>query len=233
MIKTFTVDWDSYADVSRLGGVIKSRLGTINPKKISKKERFRVLFNACRDIWEFDTSAHYAGLDLDTERKYYVYAHLDPTSKIAINFNPRTTFGASVGMTHFPFYIGKGTGDRYKDFNWNETHRKMRQKIVTPIAIILKDNLTEAEALAFEDKLIDIFGLKVFGGYLTNLDEGYHPQQRRDLYAKPYSMMMGNSREHGRSTRPASTKPSSEDEVLMGALTVIDSLASCSSEDRG
>lgn len=118
---------------------------------------------------------------------YYVYAHCDPGFKIALKKNGKTTFAATLGMEYVPFYIGKGSGNRAYDLNRNESHRKVRQKIQRfgkDVAVtILKDGLTELEALCIESKLIDIFGLiSQRDGHLVNLDEGVSPNERRKLY---------------------------------------------------
>jgi hypothetical protein len=89
-------------------------------------------------------------------------------------------------FTHFPFYIGKGTEDRAYQLNRNDTHRKVKQRILSEgrnIEItILQDGLTEREALMLESKLIDILGIKANYGSLCNLDEGINVDERRALY---------------------------------------------------
>lgn len=185
-IKTFTIDWDDYTQVSNLGQQIKSRLGQINPNRISKKEMNRRKFISCMNVYNTDISGLYRDLTLDDAPQYYVYVHMNPLQKIAVGVNWLTTFAATLGMTHFPFYIGKGKGDRFSNLSRNETHRKIRQWInesnKEPISLIIKDNLTECEALSLESKLIDIFGLQIYGGYLTNLDEGYKSKERKLYY---------------------------------------------------
>src|SRR5208282_78053 len=159
----------------------------------SRKERERRLFDACSLIWNTDISSLYGALVLDTTPNYYVYAHLDSCRKVLVERAGVTTFAATLGMPYFPFYIGKGTGDRWQDFNRNETHRKVRERIArlskAPIAIKLNDGLTEAQALQLEAKLIDIFGLITNGGKLCNLDEGLYPEQRRQFYLSAYRML--------------------------------------------
>jgi hypothetical protein len=47
---------------------------------------------------------------------------------------------------------------------------------------IIKENLTEMEALCLESKFIDIFGLMSKSGRLVNLDEGLKSKERQMLY---------------------------------------------------
>jgi hypothetical protein len=185
--RTFTVDWDSAEGIDRVLHQLKSRIGELHARdgKSKRARKFEQL-QACQQILETDISSVYAELPLDSERKYYVYAHLDPSRKIAVGVHSVTTFAATLGLTFFPFYIGKGIGDRCFDLNRSETHRKIVQRIKArgqDVEVVkLREGLTESEALQFEAKLIDIFGLIPYKGRLANLDEGMKPQERRSLY---------------------------------------------------
>ena len=53
----------------------------------------------------------------------------------------------------------------------------------------LRNNLTELESLELESKLIDIFGLMPHAGYLTNLDEGMLPDERRCCYPAAFQCL--------------------------------------------
>jgi hypothetical protein len=48
--------------------------------------------------------------------------------------------------------------------------------------VIIKDKLSEYEALELESKLVDIYGIKAEGGFLLNLDSCYKPLLRRRMY---------------------------------------------------
>lgn len=109
----------------------------------------------------------------DTDRKYYVYAHCDPESKFILL--PKEIGGTS----RYPFYIGKGTKDRAYNLKRNEGHGVKLRSLITKgfenkdIVKIIKDNLTEVEALELESKLIYFFGTifeKDKHGILVNLD---------------------------------------------------------------
>lgn len=188
MLKSFTIDIESEEECLKLINVLKSHLGQIrlNNCGISKIDRRQQIFEACLSIMETPIDHIYFDQPLDETPKYYVYAHLDTTKRIAIGKDGRTSFAATLGMEFFPFYIGKGTGTRAYDINRNETHRKVRERLslfgYAPAVQILKDGLTEVQALSMESKLIDIFGLIANKGRLTNLDEGCKKGERRALY---------------------------------------------------
>ncbi len=195
MKKLIEVDWDSLPDVGKLLNVAKSRYFELNRGLTgapSRKERHQKTFDACATIFNADLTHLYEG-SFDLTPKYYVYTHLNTSALIAPGVSAITTFAATLGMTHFPFYIGKGTGDRCNNLNRSESHRKIVQKLRKmdrePKAVILKDRLTELEALMMESKLIDIFGLIPYGGYLTNLDEGLNSRERHLCYPKAFAAL--------------------------------------------
>jgi transposase len=83
------------------------------------------------------------------------------------------------------FYIGKGTGRRFKDhFRQYKSGCKMCNYMlwcklksleslkIVPVSKILKDNLSESEALEIEKHYIDKFGKKLQGGSLCNISDG-------------------------------------------------------------
>jgi len=190
-IKTFSIDWDSFDDLNKMFNQIKSRKCEIDPKREgSKRQYFKALFDACSSIWNTDISSLYKDMGLDGAKEYYVYAHMASDRPIAIGKDGRTTFFASLGPSHIPFYVGKGIGERFQNTTRNETHRKVKQKLAsfghTIIASKVVDGLTEIEALCYESKLIDIFGLLGKGGILVNLDEGVKAQERRALYKEHF-----------------------------------------------
>lgn len=192
MEKILHVDWNSYASIQKAILMLKSRRGELNPNPLgSRKERNFKIFNACTKIWNSDILHVYRDLVLDTKTSdYYVYAHCDPRRKIAVNFEGKTSFLATLGAVFQPVYIGKGRGERCYDLNRNGAHRKFRQNLkdfgLDLIVIKLKENLTEIEALSYESKLIDILGVQGKGGKLLNLDEGVNHKQRRNVYRKEY-----------------------------------------------
>jgi hypothetical protein len=70
-----------------------------------------------------------------------------------------------------PYYVGKGKDKRawcsHKRSNGTDLLPKDTQRIK-----IVKDNLTEKEALNYEEKLIEHYGIKSEGGLLRNLTYG-------------------------------------------------------------
>lgn len=185
--KIFEVDVDSLESLKATYSILKSYMGQLNSLSMgSRKDRNKLMFESCQTIWNTDITDLYSDLTLDDTPKYYIYAHCNPNTHIAIGKDGRSTFGASIGMKCIPFYIGQGTGNRAYDLNRNDTHRKERQRLKSfgqEIDItILKDNITEKESLMFESKLIDIFGTRSSGGILVNLDEGVRSKDRRGKY---------------------------------------------------
>ena len=166
---------------------MKSRKCELSPRGgVSRRERTRNVFDACQRLWQMDISRIYDDVDTDERPIYYVYAHMYGDRKIAIGRDGKSSFAATLGMTHLPFYVGKGTGDRLNHLDRNETHRKVRQRLSEfghdVVVKKLIDGLTEGEALAMESKLIDVFGVVGKGGSLVNLDEGHRTKDRRNMY---------------------------------------------------
>jgi hypothetical protein len=181
------VDYTNLNDLEGLYKKIKSQIGSLRTMTIgSKREVKQNRFDACASIYNTDITELYKDHELDSSRVYYVYAHCEP-NKIAIGRDGVTSWAASLGLDLIPVYIGKGTGNRAYDLNRNETHRKVRQRLKefnSDLQVrIIKDGLTELEALCLESKLIDIFGLIGKGGRLVNLDEGANSKERQLRYA--------------------------------------------------
>lgn len=92
------------------------------------------------------------------QNPFYVYALKDPRTKPAK-----------------PFYIGKGTGNRAWEHQINidesekgMTIRGIHDEGLSVIHTVISDNLTEQQALKIEAELISAFGIRKYGGLLTN-----------------------------------------------------------------
>lgn len=111
----------------------------------------------------------------DEEKKYYVYMHADPSGGKGLRYVGEKAVIKTQGM---PFYVGKGTGDRAYDLKRNQGHGAMLRQLLerhSPIDLvhIVKDGLTEVQALELESKLIYFFGTryeKGRRGVLVNLE---------------------------------------------------------------
>jgi hypothetical protein len=146
----------------------------------------------------------------DTERKYYVYYHIDPSSDKVTYSRTSDICETVVRFVGLPFYIGKGTGLRYKSMSGRSRAHVNRIKIHLQdnyisdhVCHILQDGLTEKEAFEIESKLICFFGCssefpnnKIHfhgkcGGALINSDTGNRPLwiqsilEKRILQKKP------------------------------------------------
>lgn len=147
-----------------------------NQKRFKGMPMVHEKFNAAwlwylSELLEQDWSHLFNG---NIERKYYVYFHKAGKRKIIFNHEK-----VSFDCTGYPFYVGKGTGDRAYDLNRNQGHGKildqlkLQKKSSKDIVFIVKDCLTESEALELESKLIYFFGTKYEKnrrGILVNLD---------------------------------------------------------------
>ncbi len=91
-------------------------------------------------------------------KAYYIYAHLEPESN---------------GI----FYIGKGTGKRIlsnkRNKYWEEYIEYLNGDYKT---LIIKDRLTEKEALVLEQKIINKLKNIWEGGTLLNIDKRFNPE---------------------------------------------------------
>lgn len=194
--KLFDINWNSFDDVNELFLKLQGRRQQLKKEmnmltKPSASEIYSTQWDAIQRILDCDISFLYENSLLDGENKYYVYAHCDTSQEIKIHKkNVFHIFSASLGMKYLPFYIGKGTGDRYIKGDRNRNYSKVANKKVTEVdKIILKDGLTESEALQLESKLIDIFGLSIHRGFLVNIDEGVNKDHRRFCYQNELNIL--------------------------------------------
>lgn len=189
-LKFFDLDWNNFDDVDKLFLKLQGRRQQLKKEngllsKLSDTQRYQKQWDSIEAILKEDISFLYDDMKLDGERKYYVYAHCNPNEVIDITKkNPYHILAASFGMQYLPFYIGKGTGDRYTKGDRNRNYHKIANKHINNNInkLIIRKDLSELESLELESKLIDIFGLAIHGGYLINIDEGYKKDHRRFSY---------------------------------------------------
>jgi hypothetical protein len=184
------IDWNSVEQLKSLRAKIDKRLNQLIVVEKRYKKNHLDVYESCLRMYNTNLSDMYTSHNLSDNKNYYVYAHCDPFFKLKADTNGKIAFASTLGLCYLPFYIGKGEGNRAHDLNRNESHRKKRQFIEksnkTIQVVKIKDNLTEKEALMLESKLIDIFGLTSFGGWLVNLDEGTNNYQRKQIYMDDY-----------------------------------------------
>lgn len=195
MKRIFTVEWDSIRDVRKVLEAVRVRDRELSRRGIRHfNPDDSVVLDVILRVWNTDISSLYTGRTLSSDRKFYVYAHLDPLKSVDVNMTPHQAFAGSIGMKYLPFYVGKGVGERCTELQRSETHRKIVQMLKAELMNVcvhkIESGLTEAEALAKESKLIDIFGLIVYGGWLTNLDEGLNSGERRKLYGVDVDLLL-------------------------------------------
>lgn len=196
------IDSESVVSINRaLESLWKYRFALREQSRTEYLLRPNERFVACSAIIDTDISVLYQESVLDSEPKYYVYAHLDTSrNQIKAGSDGLRTFAATLSMSHMPFYIGKGCGQRWKSGERSRAYLNIVNRIerfkTEPKLLKLREGLTESEALQFEAKLIDIFGLTAYGGTLTNLDEGHKAQDRIALYLSHYQRLRPANRRY-------------------------------------
>lgn len=161
-------------------------MGYVGTSFNNNKHAIHQILPIIEGMLDTDITSLYNG---DPNRNFYVYAHMDPTKILNVKNIKHFVLASRYGLREVPFYIGKGTGNRWLDFGRNDSHRKKRGALIKngldikPVK--LAENLTEAESFSLEAKLVDILGLislNPSSGMLVNLDEGFSPKERRKLY---------------------------------------------------
>jgi len=154
--------------------VPSKQLIPIPAQKVRFAQRIKYIRHILNQKWGF----LFDDIKTSEERIFYVYAHVDPSIKL---FDLST----DLNIVGFPFYIGKGTGERAWDLSRNQGHgAKIREVVLKGfssqrIVNIVRPNLTEAEAYELEAKLIYIFQTVYedqVNGVLFNIDKERRPK---------------------------------------------------------
>jgi hypothetical protein len=196
MEKTITLDWDSTKELKKYITLLQKRrkfilreLGYDQIHFNGSKHNLSSLLPAFNKMYDTDLTDLYESVD-NSERSFYVYLHCNPLKQLNVRHDIKHLFLASKfpNLTHEPFYVGKGKGERYLDFNRNDSYRKIRSNLKKYdkeiISIKVLENLTDRKSLSYESKLIDILGLRCYSQFcsLVNLDEGHNFEERRLKY---------------------------------------------------
>lgn len=155
-----------------------------NRGKVKRMESYSVLLDFLDEDWSYLFTGIY-----DEAKIYYVYYH----SNIKHGTCRFKKGDKTTSFNGRPFYIGKGTGNRYKNKKRSRAHISIINELKDAgydednIFHIYKDKLTEKEALELEAKLITFFGCSgelnqkkahfhgTKGGWLINSDPSVRP----------------------------------------------------------
>lgn len=158
----------------------------VRDEKLERKMKKEVpVYNSIISLYESSTTKLFGD---SIGGDYYVYFHCDPNEPLSAKTDAKSLFASSIGLYFKPFYVGKGVGNRCYDTSRNDSYAKRKQQILRTgkqIEIVkIKTSLSEDQALSFESKFIDIFGLIAYDSknWLVNLDEGMHKEERRKKY---------------------------------------------------
>lgn len=125
------------------------------PLNYDLSDRVLHLPSLMRQDWSF----LYSKDEHKTEKKFYVYAHINPKGRAFMDGG----FGFFGGA---PFYIGKGTARRSHCFKRNAEHSEYLNQLMwsgckkEELVTVLYKDLTEAKALELEAKLVYFFGAR-------------------------------------------------------------------------
>lgn len=152
--------------------------------KVKRVSNQSVLLDFIKEDWGYLFTGEY-----DETPRYYVYYH-SSKNRGDMKFS---SGDESIVFNGRPFYIGKGTGNRFKSKKRSKSHLSIINTIKSEgtkekdIFNIFEDHLTEKQALALEAKLITFFGTSaeldtkrahfhgMKGGLLINADPTIRP----------------------------------------------------------
>lgn len=111
-------------------------------------------------------------MEKENDKVYYIYAILDTSKPGEFIYN-------ELRFEYEPFYIGKGTEERFvstlndkRVFKASKI-KSIRSKGLEPIVIKIFENITNLESITIEIDLIKLIGRRDLGlGPLTNLTDG-------------------------------------------------------------
>lgn len=187
-MKTFSVDYDNPSDIKKLISRLQKRRKELLRAKGYNEIRLQGSKYNVDNV--LPIMEEMLGDVTPDGGNFYVYAHLSPLNGIDVHKDVRDLWLFNrFGIVNRPIYVGKGSNGRWKDFNRDGAHRKIRsqclkaQKELIPVKLF--ENLSEERALDIEGRLLDILGCKHLSehGYLTNLDEGADSSRRRLSYS--------------------------------------------------
>ena len=110
------------------------------------------------------------------KNKFYVYVYLDPRKLGKYYYD-----GLDFCFLYEPFYVGKGTGYRFRkhlsekkenttnNFKFNKIQKIRRETGLEPFIIKILENSNNEDCLILESKIISILKIKSEGGILTNI----------------------------------------------------------------